>query len=392
MALPNIDERRAEVARLASHGVSETEKLPVQKDLPSSHAPASRASSGGRNRHTFRARLRLTQKKVLSWVRQRILIALVGALVAAYILFWVFTQFFVFCRDAYVKTDVVQVAPEVSGPILKLEVGDNDRVVANAVLFQIDPEPFQIALRTQQAALALAQADLEKVQRQVGLAESQLAAQEATLIDAQKTMDRIAELFRGGETSAMTMDNARKAYQVASADVQEARSARAVALQEIVVQGAVISQAQARVAEADFELRKTTVRAPVPGQVAPLKVRLGAYVSSGVVAVAIISSEGWRVVANLPERNLLGLKVGRKVWYSVSSDPWRFHQGTIRSISTGISRSSGSLQALPYVEPAVDWIRLPRRFPVEIDLGKLPEFQQLYQGADASVLILPDFK
>jgi multidrug efflux system membrane fusion protein len=139
-------------------------------------------------------------------VRQHILIALVGALVAAYILFWVFTQFFVFCRDAYVKTDVVEVAPEVSGPILKLEVGDNNRVVANAVLFQIDPEPFQIALHTQQAALALAQADLEKVQRQVGLAESQLAAQEATLTDAQKTMDRIAELFRGGEASAMTME------------------------------------------------------------------------------------------------------------------------------------------------------------------------------------------
>jgi multidrug resistance efflux pump len=190
---------------------------------------------------SLRARLRLTRKEVLSWVRQHILISLVGALVAAYILFWVFTQFFVFCRDAYVKTDVVEVAPEVSGPILKLEVGDNDRVLADAVLFQIDPEPFQIALRTQQAALALAQADLEKAQRQVGLAESQLTAREATLTDAQKTMDRIAELFRGGETSAMTMDNARKAYQVASADVEEAQSARAVALQEIAVQGAVLA-------------------------------------------------------------------------------------------------------------------------------------------------------
>jgi membrane fusion protein, multidrug efflux system len=372
--------------------VSQTEKLPVKTDLTSLHAPANQASSGGRKRHTFRARLRLTRKKVLSWVRQHILIALVGALVATYILFWVFTQFFVFCRDAYVKTDVVQVAPEVSGPILKLEVGDNDRVVANAVLFQIDPEPFQIALRTQQAALALAQADLEKAQRQVGLAESQLAAREATLSDAQKTMDRIAELFRGGEASALTMDNARKAYKVASADVQEAQSARAVAFQEIIVRGAVVAQAQAGIAKADFELRKTTVRAPVPGQVAPLKVRLGAYVSSGVVAIAIVSSQNWRVVANLPERNLLGLKVGRKVWFSVSSDPWRFHRGTIRSISTGISRSSESLQALPYVEPTVDWIRLPRRFPVEIDLGKLPEFQQLYQGADASVIILPNFK
>ena len=71
------------------------------------------------------------RKKVLSWVRQHILLTLIGTLLAAYILFWIFTQFFVFCRDAYVKTDVVQVAPEVSGPILKLEVGDNDRVAAN---------------------------------------------------------------------------------------------------------------------------------------------------------------------------------------------------------------------------------------------------------------------
>jgi membrane fusion protein, multidrug efflux system len=360
--------------------VSQSEKLPVQTDLTSEHAPADGPSSGGGKRHTFRGRLRLTRQKVLSWVRQHILVTLVGTLVAIYALFWTFTQFFVFCRDAYVKTDVVEVAPEVSGPILKLDVGDNDRVVANAVLFQIDPEPFQIALRTQQAALALAQADLEKAQRQVGLAGSQLAAREATLTDAQKTMDRIAELFRGGEASALTMDNARKAYQVASADVQEAQSARAVALQEIVVQGAMVAQAQARVAKADFELRKTTVRAPVSGRVAPLRVRLGAYVSSGVVAIAVISSENWRVVANLPERNLLGLKVGRKVWFSVSSDPWRFRQGTIRSISTGISRSSESVRALPYVEPSVDWIRLPRRFPVEIDLGKLPDFQQLLSG------------
>jgi multidrug resistance efflux pump len=144
------------------------------------------------------------RKKVLSWVRQHILLTLIGTLLAAYILFWIFTQFFVFCRDAYVKTDVVQVAPEVSGPILKLEVGDNDRVAANAVLFQIDPEPFQIALHTQQAALALAKADLEKAQRQVGLAESQLAAREATLSDAQKTMERIAELFRGGVSGGLS--------------------------------------------------------------------------------------------------------------------------------------------------------------------------------------------
>jgi len=110
--------------------VSENEKLSVQRDSTSLRAPVTRPSSVGRKRRTFRARVRLSRKKILLWVRQHILITLIGALAAIYALFWIFTQFFVFCRDAYVKTDVVEVAPEVSGPILKLEVGDNDRVVA----------------------------------------------------------------------------------------------------------------------------------------------------------------------------------------------------------------------------------------------------------------------
>ena len=83
--------------------MSKTEKLPVERDLASLPVPADQASSGGRKRRTLRARLRLIRKKVLSWVRQHLLIALVGTLVATYMLFWIFTQFFVFCRDAYVR-------------------------------------------------------------------------------------------------------------------------------------------------------------------------------------------------------------------------------------------------------------------------------------------------
>jgi hypothetical protein len=51
------------------------------------------------------------------------------------------------------------------------------------------------------------------------------------------------------------------------------------------------------------------------------------------VALAIVFSEHWRVVVNLPERNLLGLKVGRKVWFSLSSDPWRFRQGRVKALT-----------------------------------------------------------
>jgi membrane fusion protein, multidrug efflux system len=45
------------------------------------------------------------------------------------------------------------------------------------------------------------------------------------------------------------------------------------------------------------------------------------------------------------------------------------------------------VNVVPYVSPTTDWIRLPRRFPVEIDLGDLPKRERLYLGADARVLI-----
>jgi hypothetical protein len=113
------------------------------------------------------------------------------------VLFELVTQVFVYCRDAYVTTDIVFVAPEVSGPIAKLPISGNQKIDAGSVLFAIDPEPFELALQTQKAALDLANANLKKVQDQVGLATSEIEAKQAILDDAQRTRDRIVELSKG---------------------------------------------------------------------------------------------------------------------------------------------------------------------------------------------------
>lgn len=60
----------------------------------------------------------------------------------------------VICRDAYVTADIVAVSPEVSGPMLRLAVTDNQSVAAGDLLFTIDPRPYQIELDREKAALA----------------------------------------------------------------------------------------------------------------------------------------------------------------------------------------------------------------------------------------------
>ena len=320
------------------------------------------------------------------------MISICVALVVLYVLFELVTQVFVFCRDAYVTTDIVFVAPQVSGPIAKLPISDNQKIDTGSVLFAIDPEPFELAVRTLQAALDLAKADLKKVQEQVGLATSEIEAKQAILDDAQRTRDRIVELSKGGEVSRLTMDDAQKTYEVALADLNHAKSARLVAIQEVAVQTAMIYQADTRLAQANYDLQRTIIYAPVSGWIAPLRIRRGQYVETGNLALAIVSTQNWRVVVNLPERHLAGLSVGQKVWFMIGSDPWRFHVGKVKSIAPGIARSPEPLAALPYVAPTTDWIRLARRFPIEIDMGDLPEREQLFQGANATVWMIKDWR
>ncbi len=60
----------------------------------------------------------------------------------------------------------IQVRARVSGILLKQRFTEGDRVKAGAVLYQIDPEPYQIALAQAKAALAQAQATSEQAVRE----------------------------------------------------------------------------------------------------------------------------------------------------------------------------------------------------------------------------------
>jgi multidrug efflux system membrane fusion protein len=167
--------------------------------------------------------------------------------------------------------------------------------------------------------------------------------------------------------------------------LEAARASQVTARREVSVQSATVAAAAATVARAKYDLDRTVIVAPVSGRVAPLIVRAGDYLIAGRPAIAVVSNENWRLVVNLPERHLKGLSVGQKVYCYIGSDPWEIHLGKIRSIAPGVARSIDPSRVLPYVDLSTDWIRLPRRFPVEIDLGDLPAKQQLFVGSDANV-------
>src|SRR5499427_10351642 len=55
--------------------------------------------------------------------------------------------------DAYLQADLVHMAPDVSGRIVELDVRDNQEVRKGEVLFRIDPDPYQMRVDQDRAAV-----------------------------------------------------------------------------------------------------------------------------------------------------------------------------------------------------------------------------------------------
>jgi multidrug efflux system membrane fusion protein len=83
--------------------------------------------------------------------------------------------------DAAVRANVVGIAPHVAGPIVRLEVVDNQPVKEGDLLFVVDPRPYEARLARARADLALALKDVEAQQRAIASAVSQVAGREAAM-------------------------------------------------------------------------------------------------------------------------------------------------------------------------------------------------------------------
>jgi membrane fusion protein, multidrug efflux system len=325
---------------------------------------------------------------IVRWCKIHLIVSTLIALVILCALYEFLSTKFVYSRDGYITTDVIGLAPEVSGPLAVLVVKDNQIVHAGDLLLKINPEPFRLDLDRVEASYELAKASAQKANDEVAIASDRIAKQQAQLDDAKIAFERATELRQSGAVSQQILDDARRGYDVATYQLEAARTSRIAAEQEVAVQSASVYGAKAAVARAQYDLDRTVIVAPISGRIAPLIVRVGDYLTAGRPVVAIISDENWRLVVNLPERLLRGLKVGQTVLCYIGSDPGKIHKGTVRSIAPGVARSLDPTQVLPYVELTTDWIRLPRRFPVEIDLGDLPKRQRLFVGSDANIFYI----
>ncbi|MGH2342222.1 HlyD family secretion protein [Segnochrobactraceae bacterium EtOH-i3] len=309
------------------------------------------------------------------------------AIVAIFALYETSVRFFAYTADAYVLSNVVVLSAEVPGPISELSVQDNQIVAAGDLLFRIDRRPFELKVEGDTAALTQARANLALAKDELAASAAGIASAEAVATNARDAFKRVQRLSSDGFASVAALDVARRDIDTALAAADIARAQQSVAAQRVAVATASISVAEAALNRARYDLSRTVVTAPDAGRVAPFVARVGDYLQPGTAVLALVTGDRRRVVANLNERHLARTRVGQTVWLMLGSDPWRLHRGRVSGISPGIARTDADQPVLPYVEPTTDWVRLPRRFPVEVILDDWPDELGLFVGADARVLV-----
>lgn len=96
---------------------------------------------------------------IVSWFKNHLVVTTLLTLAILFALYELVSGVFVFSRDAYITTNVIGLAPQVSGPLAELNVKDNQIVYAEDVVIKINPEPFRLDLDRVQASYDLAKAN-----------------------------------------------------------------------------------------------------------------------------------------------------------------------------------------------------------------------------------------
>lgn len=290
-------------------------------------------------------------------------------LVAGY--FYVLGGRFVSTENAYIKADMVDISAQVDGPITRVAVAENEPVVPGALLFEIDPTSYRIALQQAQARLRQAHSEIETLKASYREAQEALKLAHLNADYAEREYQRQHQLARRNLTSQAQLDRNRHERDVAREQVASLQQKLARIRASLdgdpampVTQYSRYQEAEAAYNAAALDLKRTQVQAPFAG-VATKVPDPGTYVTVGKPAMSIVADRGVWVVANFKETELTHVQPGQRVSIEVDTYPGHLWHGRVASIA----QATGSeFSLLPAQNASGNWVKVVQRIPVRIAL------------------------
>jgi HlyD family secretion protein len=230
----------------------------------------------------------------------------------------------------------VQVGSQISGQVKEIYVDFNSPVKQNQIIARIDPATYE--LRVNQA-----RADLDAAQSSVAVARSGLAAQQAevgrtkvTLADAERDYERKKSLVEKSFISGAELDKALTLVQVTREQLKAVEAQIRVSEAQVKSALAAVKQRESLLRQAQVDLERTIIRAPVDGTVILRNVDAGQTVAASLQAPVLFTIardlRDMQVEAAIDEADVGRLRPGQQATFTVDAFPRRNFSGEIVQI------------------------------------------------------------
>jgi HlyD family secretion protein len=278
-------------------------------------------------------------------------------------------------RRALGKTDValtasgyviprrrVEVSSKMSGRVEELLVDRGDSVAVGQILARLDDRDIQAQLRQARAARQAAGARLEEAvagsrPQEIERAKAALEEAEANLQTSQINLERVSRLHEKGVLAKQALDEARNAYDVASAQVKVAKKNYELIqlgprAEQIQLARAQLAETEASVAFWETQLENTIIRAPVAGTVLERLIEKGEMVTTGFVSgrgaksalVSIADLKDLEVELDINESDIPRVRMAQLCSISPESYPDKKYAAVVREIAPEANRQKATIQ------------------------------------------------
>ena len=228
----------------------------------------------------------------------------------------------------------VDLASDITGRIVRLAVKEGDLVTKGQFLLEIDPSQYRAAAERAAAAVASAR--------------SQAASSRPSLIQARRNYERLLELKRANPTlvSAEQVEQLKTQVDIAEAQLAAAQNG--------------IAQSQASLRDAQSLLAKTTIYAPMSGQVTRLNVREGETAIMGTLnkdAATLLTISDMSVLetrVKVDETDVSRIAIGDSTVVQIDAFPDTTFVGRVTEISNSSVRGAGVAGGNP-ADQAIDY-------------------------------------
>jgi HlyD family secretion protein len=258
----------------------------------------------------------------------------------------------------------VKISPDVSGEIVELTIKEGDQVEKGQLLLRIKPDTYISQKDRSLAAISSARA--------------RLAQSEAQFTQAKLSFERNKQLFKEQTISKSEYEQAEASYTVAKAEVDAAKYS--------------VVSAEASVKEANENLIKTSIYAPMSGTVSMLLVELGERVAgtnlmAGTELLRVADLSRMEAQVEVNENDIVKVNPGDTALIEVDAYLDKKFKGIVTEIANSAKTTGVSADQVTNFDVKI--LVLPESYKDLVDAGDPNPFRP---GMSASVDIQTESK